>query len=147
VWNENKALLTDDPQKTRLIYSSDIKNNTLSIKKYANSDKKNYINKRGTNEPLLVINRGYGVGNYNFEYSLINCSGGGSDDSGSDDIKEYLIENHLICIRCECDADKDKYIQIYKSFGDERTAEFIKLYFGNNAINTTELSYILPIYI
>jgi len=140
VWNENKALLTDDLQKTRLIYSSDIKNNTLSIKKYANSDKKNYINKSGTNEPLLVINRGYGVGNYNFEYSLINCS-------DSSDIKEYLIENHLICIRCECDADKDKYIQIYKSFGDERTAEFIKLYFGNNAINTTELSHILPIYI
>jgi adenine-specific DNA-methyltransferase len=152
VWNENKALLTDDPQKTRLIYSSDIKNNTLSIKKYANSDKKNYINKSGTNEPLLVINRGYGVGNYNFEYSLINCSSGSSGSSGSSDgddcdIKEYLIENHLICIRCECDADKDKYIQIYKSFGDERTAEFIKLYFGNNAINTTELSYILPIYI
>lgn len=145
VWNENKALLTDDPQKTRLIYSSDIKNNTLSIKKYANSDKKNYINKSGTNEPLLVINRGYGVGNYNFEYSLINCSDSG--DSGSGDIKEYLIENHLICIRCECDADKDKYIQIYRSFGDERTAEFIKLYFGNNAINTTELSHILPIYI
>jgi hypothetical protein len=122
----------------------------LSIKKYANSDKKNYINKSGTNEPLLVINRGYGVGNYNFEYSLINCgSDGGSDSSGSDggDIKEYLIENHLICIRCECDAEKDKYIQIYKSFGDERTAEFIKLYFGNNAINTTELSHILPIYI
>uniref|UniRef100_A0A6C0LPA9 site-specific DNA-methyltransferase (adenine-specific) n=1 Tax=viral metagenome TaxID=1070528 RepID=A0A6C0LPA9_9ZZZZ len=141
VWNENKALLTDDTQKTRLIYSSDIKNNTLSIKKYANSDKKNYINKSGTNEPLLVINRGYGVGNYNFEYSLINCG------DSSDDIKEYLIENHLICIRCECDADKDKYIQIYRSFGDERTAEFIKLYFGNNAINTTELSHILPIYI
>jgi hypothetical protein len=145
VWNENKALLTDDPQKTRLIYSSDIKNNTLSIKKYANSDKKNYINKSGTNEPLLVINRGYGVGNYNFEYSLINCSSGSSDGDG--DIKEYLIENHLICIRCECDAEKDKYIKIYKSFGDERTAEFIKLYFGNNAINTTELSHILPIYI
>ena len=27
----------------------------------------------------------------------------------------------------------------------ENTAGFIKLYFGNNAINTTELQYILPI--
>ena len=155
VWNENKALLTDDPQKTRLIYSSDIKNNTLGIRQYANTKKKNYIDKSGFNEPLLVINRGYGVGNYNLEYSLINC---GSGSSGSDDgvyIKEYLIENHLICIRYEgsdssgnTEQEKiDKYIQIYTSLGDERTQEFIKLYFGNNAINTTELSHILPIYL
>jgi len=146
VWNENKALLTDDPQKTRLIYSSDIKHNTLSVKQYTNNKKKNYINKKGSNEPMLVINRGYGVGNYNFEYSLINC------DDGNGYIKEYLIENHLICIHYEGDVGTDtnlidKYIQIYRSFEDERTKEFIALYFGNNAINTTELSHILPIYI
>lgn len=152
VWNENKALLTDDPQKTRLIYSSDIKNNTLGIRQYANTKKKNYIDKSGFNEPLLVINRGYGVGNYNLEYSLINCGSSGSN--GSEYIKEYLIENHLICIRYEgsdsniTEQEKiDKYIQIYTSLGDERTQEFIKLYFGNNAINTTELSHILPIYL
>uniref|UniRef100_A0A6C0K679 site-specific DNA-methyltransferase (adenine-specific) n=1 Tax=viral metagenome TaxID=1070528 RepID=A0A6C0K679_9ZZZZ len=144
VWNENKALLTDDPQKTRLIYSQDIKNNTLSIKNYTNTAKKNYINKKGGDEPLLVVNRGYGVGNYNFEYALINCD-------EQEVIKEYLIENHLICIRYEgtgnTETDAGKYIKIYKSFGDERTLEFIKLYFGNNAINTTELLNIFPIYI
>jgi len=140
VWNQHKAILTDDPQKTRLIYSQDIKNNTLSIKEYTNTAKKNYINKSGFNEPLLVVNRGYGVGTYNFEYSLINCN----EPEG---VKEYLIENHLICIRCEAAAAVDKYIKIYKSFGEERTLEFIKLYFGNNAINTTELLNILPIYI
>jgi len=157
VWNENKSLLTDDPQKTRLIYSTDIKYNTLSIKNYTNTSKKNYINKEGYNEPLLVINRGYGTGNYNFEYALINC---GFSDSNTH-IKEYLIENHLICIKYECYSQEsfsdteansdtyliDKYIQIYRSLSDERTAEFIKLYFGNNAINTTELSNILPIYL
>ena len=68
-----------------------------------------------------------------------------------------MIENHLICIKYEhkesvhVDAANnyliDKYIQIYRSLSDERTAEFIKLYFGNNAINTTELSNILPIYL
>jgi hypothetical protein len=122
----------------------------LGIRQYANTKKKNYINKSGFNEPLLVINRGYGVGNYNLEYSLINC--GSSDSSGGEYIKEYLIENHLICIRYEgsdsSEQEKiDKYIQIYTSLGDERTQEFIKLYFGNNAINTTELSHILPIYL
>ena len=120
-------------------------------KKNSNTKKKNYIDKSGFNEPLLVINRGYGVGNYNLEYSLINCGSGSSGEY----IKEYLIENHLICIRYEGgdsgsgnEQEKiDKYIQIYTSLGDERTQEFIKLYFGNNAINTTELSHILPIYL
>jgi adenine-specific DNA-methyltransferase len=148
VWNENKSLLTDDPLKTRLIYSTDIINNSLSIKNYTNNEKKNYINKKGSTESLLVINRGYGVGNYNFEYSLINCE----FTDGLLNIIEYLIENHLICIRYEGQAGADtelidKYIQIYRSFGDERTIEFIKLYFGNSAINTTELSNILPIYL
>uniref|UniRef100_A0A6C0L9C4 site-specific DNA-methyltransferase (adenine-specific) n=1 Tax=viral metagenome TaxID=1070528 RepID=A0A6C0L9C4_9ZZZZ len=146
VWNENKSLLTDDPLKTRLIYSTDIINNTLSIKNYTNNEKKNYINKKGSTESLLVINRGYGVGNYNFEYSLINCE----FTDGLLNIIEYLIENHLICIRYEGQADTeliDKYVQIYRSFSDERTVEFIKLYFGNSAINTTELLNILPIYL
>lgn len=148
VWNQHKADLTDDPEKTRLIYSQDIKNNTLSIKEYTNAAKKNHINKKGCDEPLLVVNRGYGVGNYNFEYALINC---GFHEGHLIYIKEYLIENHLICIRYAVGGDADalgeKYINIYKSFGDERTLEFIKLYFGNNAINTTELLNILPIYL
>jgi adenine-specific DNA-methyltransferase len=149
VWNQHKKILTDDSQKTLLIYSSYIKNNKIDIIKYANTDKKNYINKKGVSEPLLVINRGYGVGNYNFEYSLINC------DDTTDYIREYLIENHLICIKYvgtegEGEDGEDiinKYKQLYESFNDERTAEFIKLYFGNNAINATELSNILPIYL
>jgi adenine-specific DNA-methyltransferase len=154
VWNENKSLLTNDPQKTRLIYSQDIKNNTLCNKCYTNATKKNYIDKKGFNEPLLVVNRGYGVGTYNFEYSTINCS----IRQSLTHIKEYLIENHLICIKYAAgDADAlatgdadvlaDKYIQIFRSFSDDRTKEFIKLYFGNSAINTTELSNILPIYL
>jgi hypothetical protein len=38
------------------------------------------------------------------------------------------------------------YNKVIKSLNDKRTQEFINLYFGNNAINTTELNYILPIY-
>ena len=36
---------------------------------------------------VLLINRGHGVGNYKFEYYLL------------DDTIEYLIENHLIYIK------------------------------------------------
>lgn len=146
VWNQCKDILTDDITKTRLVYSSDIKNNELIMKKYSNHEKKNFIDKPGITNPVLVINRGYGVGDYTFEYGLIE---GGF---------EYLIENHLICISYiyktndteNPDINKTQLIDLYKkvmkSLEDERTKKFIELYFGNNAINTTEMNYILPIY-
>jgi adenine-specific DNA-methyltransferase len=143
VWNQCKDILTDDTCETRLIYSGDIKNSKLIYKKYADEKKKNHILKKGIKEPLLIINRGYGVGNYNFEYCLIS-------NDYYDNCEEYLIENHLICIRYRESIDKEvlikKYEKIINSLNDNRTQEFIKLYFGNNAINTTELNYILPIY-
>ena len=87
------------------------------------------------------MNRGYGVGKYKFEYCLIN----------ENDNLEYLIENHLICIKYTKSISKEELIKLYKmiikSFENENTQEFIRLYFGNNAINTTELCNIIPIYI
>ena len=137
VWNQNKAILTNDATKTRLIYSSDIKDNELVLQKYANKEKKNYIDKAGCNEAVLVINRGYGVGNYKFEYCLIE---GGFD---------YLIENHLICVKCDLgnEGAVAMYERIISSLENPKTIEFIKLYFGNNAINTTELAHIVPFFI
>ena len=38
------------------------------------------------------------------------------------------------------------YEKIKKTFNNKKTKDFIDLYFGNSAINTTELNYILPIY-
>jgi type I restriction-modification system DNA methylase subunit len=138
VWNQHKDILTDDDTKTRLIYSSDIVDKKLTIKEYKNDKKKNYIDKLGRKGPMLVINRGYGVGNYNFNYCLI-------------DVKySYLIENHLVCIKYKDKITTTKlrklYKKIVKSLQNEKTKQFIKIYFGNNAINTTELNYILPIY-
>ena len=138
VWNQCKDILTDDDTKTRLIYSSDIMGDNVILKKYSNTTKKNFINKKGITKPMIVLNRGYGVGKYHFEYCLIEQS------------KEYLIENHLICIEYKEDLPQDQLIELYKkillSFQDKKTIEFIDLYFGNNAINTTELNYVLPIY-
>ena len=138
VWNQCKDILTTDSTQTRLIYASDISNKQLGCKQYKNEQKKNYIHKKGENKPLLVLNRGYGVGTYNFEYCLINCD------------FDYLIENHLVCIRSKENKPDDILIAMYKkimsSFENEKTKEFIKLYFGNSAVNTTELNYILPIY-
>ena len=144
VWNQCKTDLTDsvntDEPKTHLIYSSDITNNKLCIKTYSNKEKKNYIKKEGNTAPLLVINRGYGVGSYNFNYCIIN----------ENDNINYLVENHLICIKYVYSISNamliNKYKQIIESFKNKKTVEFINIYFGNNAMNTTELCKILPIY-
>ena len=138
VWNQKKDILTNDSSKTRLIYNSDIKQNKLSLSKFKDEKKKNYIEKEGKSGPLLVINRGYGRGAYTFNYCLIE---GGFN---------YLIENHLICINYTKEISNESLIEMYnkiiQSLNNEKTKKFIKLYFGNNAINTTELCNILPIY-
>jgi hypothetical protein len=132
------VILTDDKNETLLIYSSDIANNKLEIKTYKSDEKKNYIRKPGVRRPIVVINRGYGTGEYKFNHCLI------------DGQREYLIENHLICIesleKTNSENIINNYRKIMKSFDDERTSRFIEVYFGNSAINTTELKNVLPIY-
>jgi type I restriction-modification system DNA methylase subunit len=138
VWNQCKDILTEDSTKTRLIYSSDIQNNSFNMKSYKNEEKKNYIDKPGINRPMIIINRGYGIGEYKFNFCLI------------DEKKEYLVENHLICIESKQDIPYKELLESFQkiicSLKDERTDEFIRIYFGNNAMNTTELNHILPIY-
>jgi len=142
VWNQHKnhptTPLTTDSTMTRLIYNSDIVDNVLIMKKYKNIEKHNYINKQGKTDLILVLNRGYGKGEYKFNYCIV-------------DIKEpYLIENHLICITYKKKISRKKLLKLYQeitsSFQDKRTGDFVKLYFGNNAINSMELQSILPIY-
>jgi len=140
VWNQMKSKLTDDEEKTRLIYSSDIVNNELSMKKYKNPEKKNFIEKDGNNDLLLVVNRGYGNGKYKFTYCLIDTE------------KKYLVENHLICIKSvvkDLERNKllEKYNLIINSLKSEKTQNFVDLYFGNNAMNTKELGEVMPIYL
>jgi len=138
VWNQCKDILTDDKNETLLIYSSDIANNKLEIKTYKSDEKKNYIIMPGFRRPIVVINRGYGTGEYKFNHCLI------------DGQREYLIENHLICIesleKTNSENIINNYRKIMKSFDDERTSRFIEVYFGNSAINTSELRNVLPIY-
>tara|TARA_B110000879_G_scaffold5481_2_gene7269 strand:- start:2922 stop:4142 length:1221 start_codon:yes stop_codon:yes gene_type:complete len=138
VWNQCKDILTDDDTQTRLIYSGDIKTNTLDLIHYKDPSKQNYIMKDGHTGPVLLINRGYGTGNYIFSYCLIDID------------TPYLIENHVIAIQIRGELSKEelleRYNKIIQSFGNDKTRQFVDLYFGNNAINTTELKYVLPIY-
>ena len=139
VWNQVKDILTNDNSKTILVYSGDIKKNVFKMVKYNNEQKKNYINKEGIKSPRMVINRGYGVGQYVFNYAILQLD------------KEYLIENHLLVLNPVNDInDKDLlklYEKISNSFNNEKTKEFISMYFKNNAINAVEMNNILPIYL
>ena len=62
----------------------------------------------------------------------------------------YLIENHLICIKYNDKLNKLKLLEKFKElilkFKNKKTKKFISLYFENNAINTTELNNIIPFY-
>ena len=88
---------------------------------------------------MLIVNRGYGVGSYKFNYWLVDIE------------KEYTIENHVITVRSSIEISKEelikKYNLIIESFENEKTKEFIKLYCCNSAMNTNELQNILPIYL
>lgn len=99
VWNQCKDILTDDDTKTRLIYSSDIKDSKLTMKKYKNDSKKNFIDLDGISGPVIVVNRGYGTGKYDFNFCMLDY-----DDN-------YLIENHLIMIKYDIESCNlmDKY--------------------------------------
>ena len=138
VWNQCKDILTDDDTQTRLIYSGDIKTNTLELVHYKDPSKKNYIMKDGYTGPMLLINRGYGKGKYSFSYCIVDID------------SSYLIENHIIAIQIRGALSKEnlleRYNKIIQSFCNDKTQQFIELYFGNNAINTTELKFVLPIY-
>ena len=144
VWNQCKNILTDDPTKTRLVYSPNIVNGKFVHKTYKNPEKKAFIAKPGIRTPMIVLNRGYGVGEYKFDYCLLTPDA--SSSAG------YLIENHLICITQHNCGDGDEahtlaaFHRVIRSFNDPRTQEFISCYCGNSAINSTELSHMLPIY-
>jgi len=145
VWNQCKDILTDDAKKTLLIYSSNIENGQFVHKTYKNAEKKAFIDKPGIRTPMIVLNRGYGVGEYQFVYCLLTPE----MVSASASAPGYLIENHLICITRTDSKNNDlsEFKRIIRSFQDPRTQEFISSYFGNNAINTTELNHMLPIYV
>ena len=131
VWNQCKDKLTDDSSKTLLIYSGDIKNNVLDIQTYRDDSKKNYINKKGSTDTVLLVNRGYGTGKYTLNYCLVKDT-------------LFLAENHCIVIHSE---DISVFQTIMDSFKNKKTKEFIDIVFSNNAINITEFLNVLPIFI
>lgn len=164
VWNQEKSKLSNKMENIRLIYSGDIKNNKLEEldentlkerwdklkEKYEKTpkksikdkiDKKHYVSGHDVG-PLkgitLVINRGYGNAEYKLNYALIDC------------LDEYYLENHVLGIKYNGELSKEgqliRYNDIILSLNNKKTHDFISMCMGNNAMNTTELEYLLPIF-
>jgi hypothetical protein len=139
VWNENKGILTDDANKTTLIYNSNISSaNKFEAREFSNVEKKQYIKQDGYIDPALVVNRGNGNSAYKLTYAVITTG-------------PYLIENHLNEIYSPNKLKRDdlmkKFSAIVKSFKDPRTKKFIEMFLGNNGMSKTELETVLPIYL
>ena len=77
---------------------------------------------------------------YKLNYTIVDDIDGG-----------YYLENHVLGIKYNGLITKEElliqYNNIIKSFQDERTIEFLQSCMGNNAMNTTELEKLLPIFI
>jgi len=157
VWNEHKKELTNDKEKTILIYNSNLTNtNTIELRDFEEitnkrrennkkndkvqtpEEKRQYIDIDGRIGPVLVVNRGNGNSKYKLNYAVITFG-------------PYLIENHLNEIYSPTILDKKKLIELYdtviKSFKNPKTQLFIDLFLGNNGLSKTELETIFPIYL
>lgn len=138
VWNEVKDQLTDNKDNTILIYNSNIsKDNKFEIKEFKNDEKKQYINRDGRIDPVLVVNRGNGNSDYKLNYAIIKRG-------------PFLIENHLNEIYSPKKIKNSDLLELYEkimtSFEHQKTKKFIEIFLGNNSLSKTELETIFPIY-
>ena len=129
------TLLTEDEKNKELLKKKKTIQNKIDKKHYV--IKERLLNKK-IGGLTLVINRGYGNTNYTLNYTLI-------------DLDEYYLENHVLGIKYTGDTLskeilEEKYQMIIKSLQKEDTMKFINLCMGNNAMNTTESEYLIPIF-
>jgi hypothetical protein len=149
VWNEKKNMLTPTPSDltSLLIYNSNIsKNNTITILDFKQKgkttkpqEKFQYINIKGSTDPVIVVNRGNGNSTYKLNYALVDMD------------MPFVCENHLNVIYSKTIQNKTELLTLYNkiidSFNNPKTQLFISSYLGNNALSKTELETIFPIYL
>ena len=138
VWNQKIDKLTNNNDKKILVYNSNIVNKNFELKEFNDKKKKQYIDIDEKNDfynkSIIVINRGRGNADYDFEYCLLDKTINN---------KNYVVENHLVMVL----AKKEILEKIIKSFQNEKTKEFLQLFCGNNGLSKTEIETILPIYL
>lgn len=133
VWNQIRDNLSD--KGTLLIYSSNINNCELKIDNLCGKERKQYvkdITKPTLSGPLILVERGYG-NSFSFNSVLV-------------DLKNFYAENHINIIYPKTSDAVENLNKVIKSFQDERTQKFVKLFIGNGSISATDLENIIPIF-
>lgn len=137
VWNQNKQVLTDNPNDVLLLYETNLtKNNGYMLNNIKQKAKKQYIplqTKKPIQEPCLVIARGFG-NQYQLRYAYI-----------PKEIRFYG-ENHVNIITSP-NQDELLIKKLTDSLKDERTLKFIQMFTGNGALSKTDIQSVVPFFI
>jgi ferritin len=62
-------------------------------------------------------------------------------------LKDFYAENHINVIYPKTPEAIINLEKVAKSFKDEKTKEFIKLFIGNGTVSAKDLETIVPIYL
>jgi adenine-specific DNA-methyltransferase len=133
VWNQVKGNLSEEG--TLLLYSRNIQSGEIKLNNLLGKEKKQCvkgIEKPTISGPVILVERGYGN-----SFRL---------NSAYTELKNFYAENHVNVILPVKEDAIENLKRVQKSFEDERTKEFIRLFVGNGAMSATELETILPIY-
>ena len=133
VWNQEKDKLTDEG--TLLIYSANFKDGNIVLG--VNEPKKQYISgfkKSPLSGKAILINRGYGNAAYSLNSVLV-------------DYDSFYAENHVNVVRPKTRESELLIEKVYKSLQSAKTARFIGMFIGNNALSKNEIESCLPIWL
>lgn len=142
VWNQHKDSLTDNRSETLLIWSDNIKD-SLDLKvKRKNPQKKQYINLKSGISPLkgpaIVVNRVVGsVGKGSLRAVFIEAN------------QEFVAENHVNVIRETKPGShtREEWHKLLSQLISSETGESVQKLTGNSQISSTELNYLIPLYL
>jgi hypothetical protein len=133
VWNQEKEKMSDNG--TLLLYSSNFKNGKVELG--VKEPKKQYItgfSKAPLSGKAILINRGYGNAEYTLNTVLV-------------DYPSFYAENHVNVVRPSTKKAEKLIEKVYVSLRSEKTANFIRMFVGNNAMSKSEIETVLPIWL
>jgi hypothetical protein len=102
-----------------------------------NEPKKQYISgfkKSPLSGKAILINRGYGNAAYSLNSVLV-------------DYDSFYAENHVNVVRPKTRESELLIEKVYKSLQSAKTARFIGMFIGNNALSKNEIESCLPIWL
>ena len=137
-WKSKEVFLTDNFDDPRVIYSSDIVDNTLTLGGAQTKAKKHHIDVGKANVavvrgPFVVVNRGERGGTYNFQHCFVE----------SEEQSSFVVDRQLILIQHENDALCKLAAE---SLANPKTKQFIDVYLNDSVVSPVDFRHIFPLF-